>query len=71
MHCSCNRANAASTHFVKAEGKSPILVSFAPKSKPQELPVSGKDGDMEVCRSFRLIVTNQSSDLICDTTVCV
>ncbi len=31
-----------------AEGKNPILVSFAPESKPQQLHVSGKDGDMEI-----------------------
>ncbi len=33
----------------KVEWKNPILVSFAPESKPQELPVLRKDGNMEVC----------------------
>ncbi len=45
-------ARAASTHFVKVQGesarpkgKNPILVSFAPESEPQELPVTRTSRD--------------------------
>ncbi len=45
------RARAASTHFVKVWGEStwPKERTFAPKRKPQELPVMGKDGDVKIC----------------------
>ncbi len=54
MPCSRNGANAASTHFVKCgvrvlgRREEPDTGKLRPESKPQELPVSGKDGDMEV-----------------------
>ncbi len=45
-----------------------ISVCFAPKSEPQEPPVTRKDGYV-VCKYafLRSIVTTQSSDLICGT----
>ncbi len=38
-------------HFVKVRGVNAnlILLSFAPESEPQELPVTRKDGYVEVC----------------------
>ncbi len=52
---------------VQGRREEPDIGTLRPQSKPQELPVMGKDGDGKYA-SFRSIMTNQSSDLVWDTT---